>query len=187
MKPKHSDSLLITWEVADWEAHQMRAEYLEPIHLLIGICKMVDLDLPALVSKDNPDRDSVLEELLREVRRIRTVFSTAHVDARVLRRRLRQLYAHSDDGIVRKGRLHRSETSKEIFSDAEHFAEISGSTVLPVHLLYALLLSKDDERDAVMSKLHFNASRLRGAVKRETLLGRDLKAVGRDHGTRQLN
>lgn len=165
----------------------MRAEYLEPIHLLIAICKMVDLDLPALIPKDNPDRDGILEELLREVRRIRTVFSTAHVDPRVLRRRLRQLYAQSANALVRKGRLHRSEVSKDIFADAEHFAEISGSIVFPIHLLYALLLSKDDERDAAMTKLDVNATRLRNAAKRETLLGRDFKVVGTDHSTRRLN
>src|ERR1017187_8155172 len=60
MKPRHSTSLLLVWRVADLEARNLKAPFLDHSHLLLGLCKIVDLDLPALVSKDTPDRDAVL-------------------------------------------------------------------------------------------------------------------------------
>jgi len=54
---------------------------------------VVDLDLPEFVTKDAPDRDEVLEELLREVRRLRTVFRAAGLDAKTFRRKLRRVSA----------------------------------------------------------------------------------------------
>ena len=53
--------------LAELEARQLKASTIEPTHLLLGLCKSVDLDLPVLVQKDPPDRDEVLEEFLREV------------------------------------------------------------------------------------------------------------------------
>ena len=187
MKARHSDSLIFVWQVAELEARRLHAEFIEPNHLLIGLCKIVDLDLPSLVTKETPDRNDVLEELLREVRRVRTVFRTAGVDACKLRRKLRRTCEGSQDALVPKGRLHRTQASKDVFSDAEHFAEIAGSAVLPIQLLYALLLSKDGERDEVLSDEGIAVKRFQDAAKRETLLGRDFKAGGSHRSKQQLN
>jgi hypothetical protein len=187
MKARHSDSLIFVWQVAELEARRLHAEFIEPNHLLIGLCKIVDVDLPLLVTKETPNRNDVLEELLREVRRVRTVFRTAGVDACTLRRRLRRTCEGSHDALVPKGRLHRTQASKDVFADAEHFAEIAGSAVFPIQLLYALLLSKDGERDEVLSDEGIAVKRFQDAAKRETLLGRDLKIVGTSRSKRQLN
>jgi hypothetical protein len=187
MKARHSDSLVLTWQVAELEARRLHAPFIEPNHLLIGLCKIVDVDLTSLVTKDMPDRDAILEELLREVRRVRTVFRTAGVDACTLRRRLRRTCEGSHDALVPKGRLHRTQASKDVFADAEHFAEIAGSAVFPIQLLYALLLSKDGERDEVLADEGIAVKRFQDAAKRETLLGRDLKIVGTSRSKRQLN
>jgi hypothetical protein len=69
MKVRHSDSLILIWQLAELEARQLKASIIEPTHLLLGLCKSVDLGLPTLVQKDSPDRDEVLEELLRQDRR----------------------------------------------------------------------------------------------------------------------
>ena len=81
---KHSASLILVWRVAEFEARHAKASTIEPTHLLLGLCKVVDLDLPEFVAKDAPDRDEVLEELLREVRRLRTVFRAAGLDAKTV-------------------------------------------------------------------------------------------------------
>jgi ATP-dependent Clp protease ATP-binding subunit ClpA len=154
---------------------------------LIGISKVVDLDLPSLVSKDTAERDAILEELLREVRRVRTVFRTAGVDACILRRRLRRSCEGSREASVPKGPLHRSQASKDVFADAEHFAEITGTAVYPIHLLYALLLAKDTDRDDVVSDAGINRKRFQDAAKRETLFGRDFKVVGTGSSKAKLN
>jgi hypothetical protein len=74
-----------------------------------------------------------------------------------------------------------------VFADAEHLAEIDGSAVFPIQHLYALLLSKDGERDEVLAGEGIAVKRLQDAAKREALLGRDLKIVGTSRSKRQLN
>src|SRR5271166_6415915 len=143
MKVRHSDSLILIWRLAELEARQLKASTIEPTHLLLGLCKAVDLDLPTLVQKDAPDRDEVLEELLREVRRLRTVFRAAGLDAKTFRRKLRRASPERRFALAESERLHRSSAAKEIFSAAEQFAQVGSSVVYPVHLLYACLLTED--------------------------------------------
>src|SRR5205814_1280702 len=132
----------------------------EPTHLLLGLCKVVDLDLPALVSKDSPDRDEVLEELLREIRRLRTVFRVAGLDAKVFRRRLRRASPERRFSLEESQRLRRSPAAKRVFADAEHFAQLGSSVVFPVHLLYATLLAEDEHRDETLGELNVDKKRL---------------------------
>jgi hypothetical protein len=169
MKPRHSNSLILIWRIAEFEARQLNASKIEPVHLLLGVCKVVDLDLPELLSKDTPDRDEVLEELLREVRRLRTVFRVAGVDARALRRSLRRASQERRLPLDDSERLRRSNAAKMVFADAEHFAQLGNCAVYPVHLLYATLLSEDDHRDAMLDKLGIDKSRLLNVSKRDAL------------------
>ena len=46
MKPLHSNSLILVWRVAEYEARNLKASMIEPSHLLLGLCKIVDVDLP---------------------------------------------------------------------------------------------------------------------------------------------
>lgn len=169
MKPGHSTSLLIVWRVAELEAKHLNAPEIEPVHLLIGLAKTVDLDLPALVSKDTADRDAILEELLREVRRLRTIFSTAQVKPSALRRRLRGTPLGQRFRLPESETLHRSTAARKVFSDAEHFAQIAGVAVYPMHLLYGLLLGADPCRDEVFRELGIDKSRLLRVTKREVI------------------
>ena len=137
MKSRHSTSLLLVWRVAELEARNLKAPFLEPSHLLLGLCKIVDLDLPALVSKDTPDRDAVLEELLRETRRLREVFRKAAFDAQRFRRRFRQVLTTGSSVMEARGRLHRTDDAKDAFAEAERTACLGDGTVFPVHLLHA--------------------------------------------------
>jgi len=89
-------SLILVWRVAEFEARHAKASTIEPNHLLLGLCKVVDLDLPEFVTKDAPDRDEVLEELLREVRRLRTVFRAAGLDTKTFRRNCAGLRPNDD-------------------------------------------------------------------------------------------
>src|ERR1017187_4026790 len=136
MKSRHSNSLILVWRVAEFEARHQKASVIEPTHLLLGLCKVVDLDLPEFVTKDSPDRDEVLEELLREVRRLRTVFRAAGLDAKAFRRKLRRASPERRFALDDSERLRRSSSSKQVFADAEHFAQLGSGSVYPVHLLY---------------------------------------------------
>jgi ATP-dependent Clp protease ATP-binding subunit ClpA len=155
--------------VAEFEARQLNASTIEPIHLLLGLCKVVDLDLPEFVSKDSPDRDEILEELLREVRRVRTIFRVAGVDAKALRRRLRHALPEGRFSLAESERLHRSSAVKEVFADTEHFAQLANCAVYPAHLLYATLLAEDEDRDMTLDKLNVDKKRLLNVAKRDAL------------------
>ena len=119
------------------------ASTIEPTHLLLGLCKVVDLDLLAFVSKDSPDRHDVLEELLREVRKLRTVFRAAGLDAKLFRRRLGRYSPERRFSLDDSERLRRTPAAKRGFAEAEQFAQLGSSAVYPVHLLYATLLAED--------------------------------------------
>jgi hypothetical protein len=170
MKPRHSNSLVLVWRIAEFEARHAKASSIEPNHLLLGLCKIVDLDLPELISKNLPDRDTVLEECLREVRKIRTVFQTAGLDAKTFRRKLRRLSADRRFVLDDSERLRRSPAAKQIFADAEKFAQLGNGVVYPVHLLYATLLADDEHRDVTLAKLEFDKKRLLSVAKRQVLL-----------------
>ena len=169
MKSRHSNSLILIWRVAEFEARHQNASTIEPTHLLLGLCKVVDLDLPELVSKDSPDRDEVLEELLREVRKLRTVFRAAGLDAKTFRRKLRRASPERRFALEDSERLRRSSSAKRIFADAEHFAQLGSNAVFPVHLLYATLLADDEHRDAILSGLNIQKERLLTVAKREVV------------------
>lgn len=173
MKTRHSESLVLIWRVAEFEARQLKALTLEPTHLFLGLCKSIDLDLPALVPKDSPERDEILEELLREVRRLRNVFKAAGLDARTFRRRLRTKSGGNRFSPSESERLRRSTAAKQVFADAEHFAAIADCTVYPVHLLYAVLLADDEKRDDLMNELEIDKKRLQQIAKREVLFQHD--------------
>jgi len=169
MKPRHSNSLLLVWRIAEFEARHLNASIIAPTHLLLGLCKVVDVDLPDIVSKDAADRNEVLEELLREVRKLRTVFRVAGVNAKTLRRRLRSASAERRFSLDESERLHRSSTAKQIFADAEHFAQVGNGAVYPAHLLYATLLAEDKHRDATLTELKIDKKRLLSVAKRDVL------------------
>jgi ATP-dependent Clp protease ATP-binding subunit ClpC len=170
MPASHSSSLALVWLVAQFEARHLKASALTPTHLLLGLCKIVDLDLPELVSKNASDRDAVLEESLREVRKLRTLFRTAGVDAKKLRRGLRQLAPECRSELDGSTRLRRNPAAKRIFAGAEHMALISGGVVYPVHLLYATLLTEDEHRDTTLARLGIDKKRLLTVAKQQVLL-----------------
>jgi hypothetical protein len=151
MIAKHSESLILVWRVAAAEARGLGAPKIEPAHLFLGLCKVVDLEIPDFVSKMIPNRDEVLEEFLREVRRLRSVFKLSCVDPKALRRHLRAAYGKDSLGIVESEPMRRSDSAKHVFSVAELYAEITSFVVFPIHLLSASLSTEDLKRDSAMA------------------------------------
>jgi hypothetical protein len=169
MSTQHSYSLILIWRIAEFEARHLKASTIDPTHLLLGLCKVVDVDLPACVSKDTPDRNDVLEELLREVRKLRTVFRTAGLDAKVFRRRLRRFSPERRFSLDDSEGLRRSPAAKRVFAGAEQFAQLGSSVVYPAHLLYATLLAEDEHRDATLAQLQIDKVRFLTAAKKQIL------------------
>jgi ATP-dependent Clp protease ATP-binding subunit ClpA len=166
---KHSASLIVVWRVAEFEARNSKSSTIEPTHLLLGLCKVIDLDLPEVLSKNLPDRNEVLEELLREVRRLRTIFLAAGLDAKTFRRRLRRASPDRRFELPETEILHRSPAARKVFAEAEQLAKLGSSTVYPVHLLYATLFTEDENRDVILAELNIEKKRLLTISKREVL------------------
>ena len=169
MKTSYSTSLMLVWRVAEFEARHAKASTIEPPHLLLGLCKVVDLDLPEFISKDAPDRNEILEEMLREVRKLKTVFRDAGLNAKTFRRKLRRTLPEPRFSLDDSKRLRRSSAAKQIFVDAEHYAQLGSGVVYPSHLLYAALLSQDEHRDTTLAELNIEKRRLILVSKREIL------------------
>lgn len=181
MPASHSSSLALVWLVAQFEARHLKASTLTPTHLFLGLCKTVDLDLTELVSKSAPDRDAVLEESLREVRKLRNVFRTAGVDAKQLRRALRKPDPEQDFDLAKSDQIRRSPAAKRIFATAERIAELGGGVVYPVHLLYATLEAEDAHRDATLARLEFDKNRLLSVAKRQVIT----PSIGAHRGSKE--
>ena len=160
---------MLIWRVAEFEARHAKASTIEAPHLLLGLCKAVDLDLPDFISKEAPDRNEILEEMLREVRKVKTIFRSAGLDAKTFRRKLRRTLPEPRFSLEDSKRLRRTSAAKQIFADAEHYAQLGNGVVYPVHLLYAGLLVDDENRDATLASLNVEKKRLLTIAKREVL------------------
>jgi cytochrome c556 len=170
MSAKKSESLMLVWKIAELQARQLNAEKIEPYHLLLAISKCVDLDVTAIISKDIANRDEILEQLLREFRRVRTIFRVGNFDAKAFRRKLRKALPEAPEKrfvIPDAEPLHRSAASKKLFSEAQHFADLSDQTAYPVHLLLAVLCTNIQCSDDVMSELNIDKNYLQEIAKRE--------------------
>ena len=170
MSAKKSESLLLIWQIAELQARQLSAENIEPHHLLLALSKSVDLDLTTLVPKDSANRDEILEQFLREIRRIRTIFRVAGFDAKNFRRKLRKILPAMPEKrfVLPEGEpLHRSAATKKLFTEAQHFAELSDQVIYPVHLLLAVLCTQDQYSDDVMRQLDIDKPHLEKIAKRE--------------------
>jgi len=177
MTSRHSDSLVLVWQVAGMEARHLMSAEIEPHHLLLGLCKVVDLDIAELVSRSLPNRNEILEECLREIRRVRDVFKLSCVDAKTLRRRLRASYGKDSLGAIEEGPLHRSERAKKVFSIAEGLADLTNFVVFPMHLLCAVLGEEDVKRDSILAGM---------GIDKELLCLNAKKEVFKIQGTAQV-
>jgi hypothetical protein len=142
MKAPRSISLLVVWRLAELEAKHLGATQLEPAHFLIGLAKAVDVDWIEVVDKEDEDREAVVEELLREMRKLREELEGAGLNPKRLRRRLRKAIGL---GQPKKEvtRLRRSKEARLGFNGAEKLAELAGTPVYPRHLLRAVGAAAD--------------------------------------------
>jgi ATP-dependent Clp protease ATP-binding subunit ClpA len=173
---RYSSTLYLIWRLAELEARRLTCPVIEPLHLLLGLSKCVDLDLPSIVNHELSNRDGVLEECLREVRRLRNLFSAAGLNAAHFRHSLRRIPTKQDALVTRSGALHRSPAAREVFAEAEHYAKLREGVVYPVHLLLAVLCTEDAQRDRVLKEMGVNRERLHEVVV-QAALGQGLPAA----------
>ena len=159
MSAEYSESLNLIWRIAELHARKQNSEKVEPYHLFLALTKCVDLDLTTLVPKDVATHDEVLEELLREIRRIRLVFESVNFDAKKFRRNLRHTIPKNRTAWC-DSFLHRSASSKLIFKNAEKVASITKGATYPIHLLWSILQESCSYSDSVMIEISFKKEKL---------------------------
>lgn len=187
MNPRHSNSVILIWRLAEAEARRLHAIEIEPVHLWLGLSKIVDLDLGAFVPKETPKRNEVVEALLSEVGRLREVFRAAELDPKVFRRRLRQSIHAGRFSADPSTRLHRNDSAKAVFRDAEGFAALAGGLTLPVHLLHAVLMAKDQIHEGLFRELDVDKRRLERLTKASLLSSGIQRQRPLDERRRSLN
>ena len=158
---------MVIWQIAELHARKLQAEKIEPHHLLLALAKCVDLDLTALVPKSTPKHDEILEQLLREVRRVRTVFQKGGLNAKAYRRKLRNEVTQMTVSLRGQATLHRSALTKKLFQEAQYYAELSEQVVYPVHLLLAVLLAKVKNSDDLLRERGVDKKRLQETARDE--------------------
>ena len=153
------------------EAKHLNSSTIEPTHLLLGLCKAVDVDPRGLFNEHLQGRELILEELVREVRRLRVVFETVGFDARAFRRALRRELGKHTRSPTKSHHLRRSNEAKQVFVDAEQVAEMADCVVFPVHLFHAVLSATKDAYTDLMARAGCDPERLKKVTKREAMLG----------------
>jgi hypothetical protein len=131
----------------------------------------VDIDVPASIPAGIAQREMLLEELLREFRRLRETFASAGFDAMLFRRHYRTVLPEGSAGLnPTVARLHRNDSARDAFTEAEKIAAVSGDVVLPmlpIHLLYSLLTEDDPQREKAIAAVGTNEARLRQTIKQQ--------------------
>jgi len=127
-----SFSANLAWQLAAQEAAAARSEFIEPEHILIGICSLEKI----LIQADELE-PSARQSLQVEQDAIEDILRDFELDVTDLRRSLRDELGESKYNHTEKI-IHRSPACKQVFKRAIALAE-SSETVTCIHLLAAVL------------------------------------------------
>lgn len=167
---RHADPLLLVWRLAELEAINVKSERTEPLHFVLGLLKIADIDVRSLEAKGGLSEQGTIDEIERDIRLVRECFDEFRVDVTKVRRSLRRRMAKATrENNPQKGRLRRSSGSREAFSRAEHAAETSGSDVRALHLLFALVQTPDGNIEAILEESGCPAAGFRTYVEKQLL------------------
>lgn len=135
----------LTWQIAAEEAAESKQEYIEPEHLLIGLCKLVSFTQPDEIRRLGlPEAEAA--PVKAEIDILVGLYQRFAMDPVALRRELRQ---RKNAGLLglkifdrpREGRIiHRSASTRQVFTRATELAhEASAPMTTVMHLLAALI------------------------------------------------
>lgn len=131
--PDLSAGFRFTWQAAAAEAVLARSRFLEPPHLLAGLCSLEKA--PGFRGQVPED---VLMALLGEGDLLAALFSRFGLDPTALRRELRTWSGPEEAGKAQRARVSRSEASRAVFHRAGELAS-GGPEMTSLHLLAALV------------------------------------------------
>jgi ATP-dependent Clp protease ATP-binding subunit ClpC len=148
---KHSNSLLIAWRLAAFEATHQRALDLTPIHFFMGLLKLSEIDIREVLLNWANLGDDELELEVAYTDELVRCFKLAGLDTKRTRRSLRKNLVLGDNEILKDHKFRRSQPTRSLFTDADCLAiSHSSNTLEPIHLLSAILATKPTEISDVL-------------------------------------
>ena len=111
---RHADSLLLVWKLAELEAQHLDHTEIQPEHFLLGLLKIVDIDVIKLVEVWQEEGRESVEQISSDISAVRSVFGDSSVDTTILRRRLRRRLGRGMKQA--SSRLRRSDRCSRAFS-----------------------------------------------------------------------
>jgi ATP-dependent Clp protease ATP-binding subunit ClpA len=169
----HSAGLLLIWKIAAIEAQNLRHQEINPVDLMLGLLKIVDLEPGKLTRNLKPD---CLHELHDEVTQIKQIFINSGLFPAKTRRRLRRESFHNVHNVDYKdGVIHRSFISKKIFKNAEKHLLPNENAIKPLHLLVALLNKQDADLERALLLVSFPVSSVKQEIAKKIPPSEELK------------
>ncbi|MCP2727297.1 hypothetical protein [Limnofasciculus baicalensis] len=127
----YSPSLIFTWEIAAVEAKASNANEIEPSHLLIGLCKLCDLDLERFFTGPPMEKQGQRPEFEADILELKQKFQQADIDPTTFRRRLRSVVANLGPDVDSGRGMSRSQESRQVFRRAEEIVWKQGNLPCP--------------------------------------------------------
>ncbi len=105
---RHSDALLIAWRLAELEATNLKQDELEPVHFFLGLLKLAELDVDAILGDHSTLSSERIQQETNRVSRMCKCFRAAGIETTSARRKLRQALPRGDAGLLKGQRVRRS-------------------------------------------------------------------------------
>ena len=87
---RHSDALLIAWRLAELEATNLGQDELEPVHFFLGLLKLVELNVQAILGDQSTLASERIQQEANRVSRLSECFRAAGIETTSARRKLRR-------------------------------------------------------------------------------------------------
>ena len=144
-------SLNIAWSIAEIEASEAGFESILPNHFWIGCCKGCDLDCAKFLQNAQPEIRNQESQIAQDFQAVRDALTAGNVKPAKLRRALRGRLGKQGEPSPRP--LHRHPDLRAAFVAGRHLAEIAGSSIKPVHVLFSLLQTPDPVFDECLASI----------------------------------
>jgi len=169
--PDFSFAISIARQAAAAEAKHHGSPWIEPAHLMIGVCSIKKILGPGggLVP---PPTDAERAEALLEWDAWEESLTDASVDAPAIRRALRDRMSTAKGDVPPgdKGKIARSPASRAVFAEAERFAAQANCTQVGlIHLAAALIEGNDTHISSSVMRLGGSIELLRYSIRRHML------------------
>jgi ATP-dependent Clp protease ATP-binding subunit ClpC len=138
----YSNSALIAWNIAGVEAQAGHAAEIEPAHVMLGLCKLCDINVDELGDRVFQGDHSLRAQFENDLQILRRLFKRGQIPPTQFRRRLRALVKQDGPPPPSQSTMHRSSDCRLLFEHAEHLVEQHDGKSQPVrahHLLVAIL------------------------------------------------